>query len=109
MIDDITVSDSILTIGFTNDYYLTGKKFAGTWLSFDDFQLIYLSTDIPTGIMSPVCEGNIQGGHGCIVGTTSQPLHIYDFNGILMNSTTPLSAGIYVVKVGSHTQKVLVR
>lgn len=50
-VDDITVSDNTMTIGFSNDSYFTGKpRFSGTWFSIDDFQLYYLSASTPTTI-----------------------------------------------------------
>lgn len=50
-VDNITVSDNTMTIGFSNDSYFTGKpRFSGTWFSIDDFQLYYLSASTPTTI-----------------------------------------------------------
>lgn len=50
-VDNITVSDNTMTIGFSNDSYFTGKpRFSGTWFSIDDFQLYYLSASAPTTI-----------------------------------------------------------
>ncbi|MBR1788130.1 MAG: glycoside hydrolase family 30 protein [Bacteroidaceae bacterium] len=41
---DIYVKDGCLTIGFSNDMYLTAaERFTGTWMSFDSFRLILVS------------------------------------------------------------------
>lgn len=50
-VDGIVVTDSTLTIGFSNDMYLTGlPRFTGTWFSVDDFRLIRLSDAVSTGL-----------------------------------------------------------
>jgi len=50
-VNNIIVSNNSLTIGFTNDMWLTGEsKFTGTWFSVDDFRLTRLSSSVNTSI-----------------------------------------------------------
>lgn len=111
-IKDIVVTDGTLTIGFTNDYYLTGTKFEGTWMSFDDFRLYYVSESIETAIAS-VSEGDAStlrahGAKGSIFIHSAKPARVYSSAGALMGRTTNLPAGLYIVTDGQHSQKVMV-
>ncbi len=101
-ISGIAVTDGVLTIGFTNDFYLTGKKFTGTWMSADDFQLFYISADTSTGIAPNKTAGTtIRGGKGCIVGDITA---VYRLDGTRMGRTDNLPSGIYIVE--SHAKRI---
>ena len=111
-IQNIIVRNHTLTIGYTNDFYLTGKKFTGTWMSFDDFQLYYVSDNISTSIGLPSSSTpipNIKGGKGCIIVTSDVPVKVYNLNGMLMGRTQNLPAGIYAVIMGNICTKVIVQ
>ena len=111
-IRNIVVKDHTLSIGFTNDYYLTDKKFTGTWMSFDDFQLYYVSDDTSTGISPSTIAAStpsIKGGKGCILVSSASPVKVYNMNGISMGRTSNLPAGIYIVTTGSTRMKVIVQ
>lgn len=111
-IQKIEVRDHTLTIGFTNDYYLTGVHFTGTWMSMDDFRLYYVADDAPTAVNDVATVGEkpqIKVGKGCIIVTANAPVKVYSANGTLMGSTTNLPAGIYLVTVGDVTTKVAVK
>lgn len=111
-IQNIIVRNHTLTIGYTNDFYLTGKKFTGTWMSFDDFQLYYVSDNVSTSIGLPSSSTpipNIKGGKGCIIVTSDVPVKVYNLNGMLMGRTQNLPAGIYAVIMGNICTKVIVK
>jgi len=55
-ITDISVTDGVLTIGFTNDPYLTGSEWTGTWMSFDDFRLYYIAAPTADAISTLLGE-----------------------------------------------------
>ena len=106
-IDGIDVTDGVLTIGFTNDMYLTGKKFTGTWLSADDFELFYISDKTATAIAQPGADNTwVRGGKGCIAGDVSA---IYRTDGSRVSGSASLPAGIYIVKGRGKTAKVIVK
>ncbi len=95
VIDGIKVSEHVLTIGFTNDCYLTkGQKFTGTWFSVDDFQLFYLPS-------VPVTAVRVTGDTtGCIP-------EVYNLNGVKVSGMH--AKGVYIVKEESGAaRKVLV-
>ena len=112
-ISDILVTDGLLTIGFTNDYYLTDKQWTGTWFSVDDYTLTYLSADTETAItsLSTASDGTwqVRGGKGCIIVSGTNSFRIYDTAGQLTTRTTGLPAGIYIVSAGTQNRKVVVR
>lgn len=106
-IDGITVTDGVLTIGFTNDMYLTGKKFTGTWMSADDFELFYVSDKTASSIAQPKANDTwVHGGKGCIVGDVRA---IFRTDGTRVSGNTNLPAGIYIVKGTMKSAKVVVR
>lgn len=109
-IDSIKVTDHTLTIGFTNDMYLTGKKWTGTWFSFDEFALFYTAADTHTSISSTVSDGlHVSGGKGTLVITSHEPYRVYNLNGISVNPNGTLQQGIYIVKTATVAKKAIVR
>lgn len=104
---DIVVTDGVLTIGFTNDMYLTGKKFAGTWMSVDDFQLFYISSNTALAINQPVAdEYSAYAGRGRIVVNVKS---VYRLDGTKINRTNNISAGLYIVESAGKRMKVAVK
>lgn len=112
-IDDIRVTDGLLTIGFTNDLYLTGKQWSGTWYSVDDYSLTYLSVDTETAINPITAAGEgtwlVRGGKGCIVVSGTSDFRVCDTTGQLTTRTRGLPAGIYIVTANGQARKVVVR
>lgn len=110
-IQNIIVKDHTLTIGFTNDYYLTGTRFTGTWMSVDDFKLYYVSESTTTSISQvsqPSSSPFAKGGKGCIIVTGDAPVKVYSSQGMLMGRTDNLPAGMYIVSMGKATLKLMV-
>lgn len=111
-IDSVVVDDNILTVGFTNDKFLTGTQWDGTWFSFDDFHLTYLSANTVTAAKAdavlPSDGENVRSGKGCIIVTASTPYVVYDGNGILQSRTDNLNQGMYIVRINGNSYKVLV-
>lgn len=110
-IQNIIVKDHTLIIGFTNDYYLTGTKFTGTWMSVDDFKLYYVSENTATSIKQVADSSSaplVKGGKGCIMVSSDVPVKVYTVNGVQMGRTDQLQAGVYIVRVGKTSTKVMV-
>ena len=110
-ISGISVTDNRLDIGFTNDRYLTGQEWTGTWFSVDDFRLFYVSDDATA--ISPTPETGSSGfrvvaGKGRIEVYADAPYRIYNLSGLPVNRENGLPAGIYIVKCGQQVRKVLV-
>lgn len=81
-------------------------------MSFDDFQLYYVSDNVSTSIGLPSSSTpipNIKGGKGCIIVTSDVPVKVYNLNGMLMGRTQNLPAGIYAVIMGNICTKVIVQ
>ena len=109
-IGGIIVSDNTLTIGFTNDKYLTGKAWTGTWFSADDFQLFYNSDKMTcVRMMNEDNDLQVIAGHGTIEVITDEPYWIFNISGVQVTGTKGLAAGMYIVRCGDRTRKVLVK
>ena len=110
-ITDIVVTDNRLDIGFTNDSFVTGKEWTGTWFSADDFRLFYVS-DKTTGMETTLStQGTLRviGGKGCIQVYADAPYNVYNLSGMAVNRTKGLAPGIYLVKCGKEVRKVQVK
>ena len=110
-INGIEVTDHRLDIGFTNDSYLTGVEWTGTWFSADDFRLFYVS-DKTTGVESalPAETGfRAMGGKGRIYVKADAPYQVYHLSGMRIDRTEGLAPGIYLVKCGHEVRKVQVQ
>lgn len=114
---EIEVKDHTLTMGFTCDSTFTqkygGVAFEGTWISADNFSLTLLSAgdndgwNPATGISSVVDEDfKVK----CVNGRLSVPKGslVYSVSGMLVNPESVLSEGIYIVKYGNRSVKVVV-
>jgi glucosylceramidase len=110
VVDNIQVTDNKLTIGFSNEKFMTQKTWTGTWLSVDDFQLYYTKA-ATTGLNTPnenTSHPIIFTANNKIHVISSEPYSIYTTTGNQLPAKSTLSAGIYIVKVGQYTTKVLV-
>lgn len=114
---DIEVKNHILTIGFTCDSTFTqkygGTAFAGTWISADNFRLVQLSSgdnegwnpaagisSVPDEDFSVAVEGGrIIAPEGC---------RAYSVSGMPVNIGAVVPDGVYIVKFGKNTVKVVV-
>ena len=111
-ISPIVVKDGILDIGFSNDKYLTGQEWTGTWFSADDFRLYFISDDItrsPQLHQDGDSQLRARGGKGCIHIYSNQPYRIYNVAGIEQAGPNALGAGLYIVTSGSERTKVVVK
>jgi glucosylceramidase len=110
VVDNIQVVDNTLTVGFSNEKFMTQKNWTGTWLSVDDFQLYYTKT-ATTGLNTP--NGNtshpiIFTANNKIHVISSEPYNIYNIAGNLISNKTTLPSGVYIVKIKNYSSKVLV-
>lgn len=110
-IGGIIVRNNTLTIGFTNDMYLTGKKWAGTWFSVDDFRLFYVSEKTTSVETAEKADDTFRviTGKGTIQVVSDEPYTIYNVSGVQIGSANGLPAGIYIVKCGGWSRKVSVK
>lgn len=93
-VDNITVSDNTMTIGFSNDSYFTGKpRFSGTWFSIDDFQLYYLSASTPTTIHT--------------INTLAPQSHTTYYTASGMKVERPEGHGLFIVRRNNAVVKIL--
>lgn len=108
-IDNILVGNHTLTIGFTNDKYLTGKTWDGNWLSVDDYQLFYKSSDY-LGIDRVESDNPLQilTGKGYIEVLTDQPFQIYRLDGSKIYQGYGLASGTYIIKSEGQVVKAQV-
>ena len=109
-IQDVEVKDNKLTIGFSNDKYLTGKEFEGNWLSADDFSLIYKSKDISgeTSVNEVSVDFKVLVAKGMINVVTDKDYKVYDISGSAILNTSNLNTGIYIIRCLDKSMKVFV-
>ncbi|MDD4990991.1 MAG: glycoside hydrolase family 30 protein [Paludibacter sp.] len=109
-IKDISVTDNQLTIGFSNENFTTSKAWTGTWYSVDDFKLYYIKS-------APSALINLQTDSHPIVYCSDKKIHVltsekwtlFTISGIQLNTKSTLQDGIYIVKIGAYTAKVIVK
>lgn len=114
---DIEVKNHILTIGFTCDSTFTqkygGTAFAGTWISADNFRLVQLSSgdnegwNPAAGISSvPDEDFSVAVEEGRIIAPEGS--RAYSVSGMPVNIGAVVPDGVYIVKFGKNTVKVVV-
>lgn len=114
---DIEVKNHILTIGFTCDSTFTqkygGTAFAGTWISADNFRLVQLSSgdnegwNPAAGISSvPDEDFSVAVEGGRIIAPEGSCA--YSVSGMPVNIGAVVPDGVYIVKFGKNTVKVVV-
>lgn len=114
---DIEVKNHILTIGFTCDSTFTqkygGTAFAGTWISADNFRLVQLSSgdnegwNPAAGISSvPDEDFSVAVEGGRIIAPEGS--RAYSVSGMPVNIGAVVPDGVYIVKFGKNTVKVVV-
>ena len=86
------------------DSLRTGKPFTGQWFSVVDFTL------------EKTADGNNTDWNGPITGVNNITMTenntingIYNLSGVKMNNNANLPKGIYIVKEGNKTRKILVK
>lgn len=110
-IDRINVTDGTLTVGFTNDKYITGTEWTGQWFSVDDFSLFYTSDTPITQVVTPTVDDTwtVYGGKGTIHIRGAENADVYNLSGQQINRTQGLSPGLYLVKNKGTVRKVMVK
>lgn len=109
VVDNIHVTDNKLTIGFSNEKFMTQKTWTGTWFSVDDFQLFYTKAEA-TGLNNTTnntVHPIIFTANNSIHVLSTEPYSVYNVSGNLIPNKATLAGGIYIVKTGSYTTKVL--
>ena len=117
---EIEVKDHALTIGYTCDSTFTmkfgGEPWTGTWLSADNFTLTQLTEgdnagwNPATGISTPEDDSeelDFRVENGTII--APEGTLVYSVNGVRVDAGVKLNAGVYILKYGNKTAKVVVR
>lgn len=94
-------------------HVLKVTSLAGVW----DFDCMKMVCSYPSGVTLPKQQPEAAftafGGHGCIYVESAVPAEIYDMGGRLVDTLTSgkatAVAGVYVVKAGKASRKVVVR
>ena len=98
------VTNHKIVIGMCTDSLRTGKPFTGQWFSVVDFTLTKTADGNNTD-----WNGPITGVNNITVTENSTINGIYNLSGVKMNNNADLPKGIYIVKEGNKTRKILVK
>lgn len=116
---EIEVKNHVLTIGVTTDSVFTmkygGEPFTGTWFSADNFTLKMIAVgdntdwNPTTGITVPgeAVENKLE--IKVVDGTIVSNGEIYSLSGVRVASGSKVPAGVYIVRLGDQSKKVLVK
>lgn len=116
---EIEVKNHVLTIGVTTDSVFTmkygGEPFTGTWFSADNFTLKMIAEgdnsgwNPTTGITVPgeAVENELE--IKVVDGTIVSNGEIYSLSGVRVASGSKVPAGVYIVRLGDQSKKVLVK
>lgn len=116
---EIEVKNHVLTIGVTTDSTFTekygGEPFTGTWFSADNFTLKMIAEgdnsdwNPTTGITVPgeAVENKLE--IKVVDGTIVSNGEIYSLSGVRVASGSKVPAGVYIVRLGDQSKKVLVK
>ena len=116
---EIEVKNHVLTIGVTTDSTFTekygGEPFTGTWFSADNFTLKMIAEgdnsgwNPTTGITVPgeAVENELE--IKVVDGTIVSNGEIYSLSGVRVASGSKVPAGVYIVRLGDQSKKVLVK
>ena len=113
-IDNIMVSNNLMEIGCTTDSVFSHKPWTGWWFSVDSFKLTYLNSTWNVGL-EDIQAGN-QGTpliayaeNGYIIVKDVDDYTITTLTGIPVSLTEQQAPGIYIVKAGARSVKVIVK
>ena len=116
---EIEVKNHVLTIGVSTDSVFTmkygGEPFTGTWFSADNFTLKMIAEgdnsgwNPTTGITVPgeAVENELE--IKVVDGTIVSNGEIYSLSGVRVASGSKVPAGVYIVRLGDQSKKVLVK
>ena len=116
---EIEVKNHVLTIGVTTDSTFTkkfgGEPFNGNWFSADNFTLKMIAEgdnsgwNPTTGITVPgeAAEDGLE--IKVVDGTIVSNGEIYSLSGVRVASGSKVPAGVYIVRLGDQSKKVLVK
>lgn len=113
-IDNIVVWCNSMVIGVSTDPMITQKTWSGYWFSCDEFRLTYLSRDWNVGIEEvntpdQAVSLNAYANNGYIVVEGEEDYTVTSLSGSPVPAKAQLAPGIYLVKAGMKTAKVMVK
>lgn len=116
---EIEVKNHVLTIGVTTDSVFTmkygGEPWTGTWFSADNFTLKMIAEgdnsdwNPTTGITVPGEAAENELEIKVVDGTIVSNGEIYSLSGVRVASGSKVPAGVYIVRLGDQSKKVLVK
>ena len=108
-IDNIIVTDNKITIGCSTDSTKTGYKYNGNWFEITNFALYYVA--VADGIQNIQSETPMiaYAENGKIIVKSDKPYSIYNVTGTIVNKNATLAKGIYIVRSGNQTKKIIVK
>jgi hypothetical protein len=104
-IEGIQVNNHQMVIGMCTDSLRTGEGFTGTWFSAVDFSIVKTADGDNSGWTGPITNINST----TILEDNSTINGIYSISGIKMSNDTNLPKGIYIIKKGNATKKIIVK
>ena len=110
VIDNIIVTDNKITIGCSTDSTKTGYKFNGNWFEITNFALYYVA--VSDGIQNLQSEDTpmiAYAENGRIIVKSDKPYNIYNVAGTIVNKNATFAKGIYIVRSGNQTKKIMVK
>jgi hypothetical protein len=115
-IDNIVVNDHKITIGCSTDSTVTKHKFLGTYFYITNFKLYYTAAGnnddyIVLGVSSAQTEQPIKiySENGRIIVEGAKQYTVYDITGKIVNKNAVVTKGIYIVRSGNQTKKIMVK
>lgn len=112
-VEHINVSNHVLTIGCTSDDAVSGGTGSNVqWYSVDDFKLYYVSESFDSGLDQVQVSQDeliVYTENGCIQVVGEETFTVTTLSGVQVSASAQLAPGIYLVKAGSKSAKVLVK
>jgi len=104
-------TDSTFTAGYTDTEGKATVPFTGTWVSADNFTLTLVQNNDPnynpaSGVQSVAVEGATYSINDGVITTDGK---IYTIGGVRVAAGQKLPAGVYIIKNGKSSSKVLVK
>lgn len=115
-IDNIVVNDHKITIGCSTDSTVTGHKFLGCWFEITNFKLYYTAAgDNADYVVVGMDEAkeeqpiSVYSDNGRIIVKGTEKYNVYDAYGQLEDKDATQAPGMYIVRSGSQSKKIMVK
>lgn len=105
-VEGVVVNNHQIIIGMSTDSLKTGEAFTGSWFSVVDFSLTKTADGDNTNWAGPI---ETSGINDAAIDEQNITRGVFNLAGVKMNSNANLPKGIYIIKSGKKTSKVLVK